>query len=92
MNFWGFTRQFFTELRDGFPAFLDKALAENPLKGEYLLPVCVDELIRAGKVAVKVMASSDRWYGITYQEDLKPAAEALQAMKDSGVYPEKLWR
>ena len=92
MNFWGFTRQFFAELRDGFPTFLDETLAENPLKGEYLLPVRVDQLIKSGKAAVKVMESGDRWYGITYPEDLKPAAAALQAMKDSGAYPEKLWR
>ena len=32
MNFWGFTRSFVSEMEARFPAFLDKALAENPLK------------------------------------------------------------
>ena len=51
-----------------FPAFLDKALAENPLKGEYFLPGVVDQLIKEDKASVKVLQSQDRWYGVTYKE------------------------
>lgn len=32
MNLWGFTRSFLEEAQARFPAFLDRALAENPLK------------------------------------------------------------
>ena len=32
MNMWGFTKSILTEIRDGFPAFLDKGLKENPMK------------------------------------------------------------
>ena len=28
------------EMENGFPAFLDKAMAENPLKGEYIPSGC----------------------------------------------------
>ena len=37
MNMWGFTRSFLDEAWKGFPAFLDKALAENPAKAEYFV-------------------------------------------------------
>lgn len=92
MNFWGFTNSFLKELEAGFPAFLDKALAENPLKGEYFLPAVVDKLIKEGRAEAKVLKSDDRWYGVTYKEDKPGVVAALQSMKDKGLYPEKLWK
>ena len=38
MNLWGFTRSFLDEVQARFPAFLDRALAQDPLKAEYFLP------------------------------------------------------
>lgn len=92
MNFWGFTQSFVREMEARFPAFLDKALAENPLKGEYFLPGVVDQLIREQKASVRVLTSHDKWYGVTYKEDKASVVDALQSMKDKGLYPEKLWK
>ena len=92
MNFWGFTNSFLKELEGGFPAFLDKALDQNLLKGEYFLPAVVDRLIKEGKAEAKVLKSGDRWYGVTYKEDKPSVVAALQSMKDKGLYPEKLWK
>ena len=91
MNMWGFTRSFLDEAMARFPAFLDKALAENPEKGEYFLPTVVSQLIDEGKARVKVLRSEDKWYGVTYRED-KPAVTAAIAEKTaSGLYPDNLW-
>ncbi len=91
MNMWGFTRSFLDEALARFPAFLDKALAENPEKGEYFLPTVVSQLIDEGKARVKVLRSEDKWYGVTYRED-KPAVVAAIAEKTaSGLYPDRLW-
>ena len=38
-------------LPERIPAFLGKALAENPLKGEYFLPGVVDQLIKEQKAS-----------------------------------------
>lgn len=92
MNFWGFTPSMLKEMEAGFPAALDKILAENPLKGEYFLPGVVDRLLREGKAEVKVLKSRDRWYGVTYKEDKESVVSALQSMKDKGEYPDKLWK
>lgn len=91
MNLWGFTKSFLTEAWDRFPAFLDKALAENPLKAEYFLPSVVSELVTGGKARVKVLTSADKWYGVTYQEDKPVVVSAVRAMTDGGLYPKKLW-
>ena len=88
---WGFIRCFLDEAWARFPAFLDDALANNPLKAEYFLPSVVSQLLTAGKARVKVLRSEDRWYGVTYRED-KPAVEAaIRAMTESGLYPDQLW-
>ncbi|MDD4564432.1 MAG: sugar phosphate nucleotidyltransferase [Eubacteriales bacterium] len=91
MNFWGFTPSMMKEMEQGFPAFLEKALNDNPLKAEYLLPLAVDQLISEGKAKIKVLKSSDRWHGVTYKEDKDSVVRALQSMKDKGLYPQKLW-
>ncbi|MBQ4596320.1 MAG: nucleotidyltransferase [Firmicutes bacterium] len=92
MNFWGFSAAMMKELEAGLPEFLDKALVENPLKGEYLLPHTADKLIKEGKARIKVLTSPDKWCGVTYKEDKEDVKNALEAMKDKGMYPEKLWK
>lgn len=91
MNFWGFSRSMIDEMQRRFPTFLDKALVENPLKGEYFLPLAVDELLKEGVATVKVLKSQDKWYGVTYKEDKQMVVDSLQALKDKGFYPEKIW-
>ena len=91
MNFWGFTPSILREMEAGLPAFLADALANNPQKGEYLLPKCVDELIKAGRAQARVLTSHDRWYGVTYKEDKESVVASLQALMDKGLYPEVLW-
>ena len=91
MNMWGFTRSFLDEALARFPAFLDKALAENPEKGEYFLPTVVSQLIDEGKARVKVLRSEDKWYGVTYREDKPTVVAAIAEKTDSGLYPSQLW-
>ena len=92
MNFWGFTPSMMKEMEARFPAFLDNALSENPTKGEFFLPGVVDELIQEDKAAVKVLKSTDRWYGVTYKEDKESVVSAIKSMKENGIYPEILWK
>jgi hypothetical protein len=92
MNFWGFTPSIMKEMIDGFPAFLDSTLSSNPLKGEYLLPLKVDELLQKCKAEVKVLSSPDKWFGVTYKEDKEGVVAALQALKDKGEYPDELFK
>ncbi len=87
MNMWGFSPSFMEELKKGFPAFLDRALEENPLKGEYFLPFAVEKLLTSGQATVEVLHTPDKWYGVTYKEDKPVVVEAMQAMKEQGLYP-----
>ena len=91
MNMWGFTRSILEEIQKGFPAFLEKGLAENPMKCEYFLPTVVDNLEKAGRAEVSVLSSKDKWFGVTYKEDKPVVVEAIRKMKEDGLYPEKMW-
>ena len=91
MNMWGFTRSILDEIKAGFPAFLEKGLAENPMKCEYYLPSVVSALLEKGRATVTVLESEDKWYGVTYKEDKPVVVAAIQSLKDEGVYPQHLW-
>ena len=91
MNMWGLTKSFMAEAWAGFPAFLDKALSENPLKCEYFLPSVISSLIQCGKARAMVLKSQDKWYGVTYREDKPVVVAAIAEKTAAGIYPEKLW-
>lgn len=91
MNMWGFTNSILRELKERFPAFLDRGLSENPAKCEYFLPAVVSELLEGDRATVAVLKSADKWYGMTYKEDKPVVAAAIQKMKDEGLYPKNLW-
>lgn len=91
MNLWGFTRSYLDEAWARFPAFLDNAIKNNPLKGEYYLPTVVSQLLAERKARVKVLRSHDRWYGVTYREDKPTVVAAIRAMTQQGLYPDDLW-
>ena len=91
MNLWGFDAGLLDSLQRGFAPFLNKGLAENPFKCEYLLPTAVHNLIQQGDATVRVLQSHDQWFGVTYREDMPVVKSAIRALKGSGMYPERLW-
>jgi dTDP-glucose pyrophosphorylase len=86
MNMWGFSNSVFAELNDRFPAFLERTINENPLKGEYFLPSVVDALLKEKRASVRVLKSTDKWYGVTYKEDKPAVMEAVRKMEAEGLY------
>jgi NDP-sugar pyrophosphorylase family protein len=92
MNFWGFSKAIMKEIQEEFPHYLDKILKENPLKGEFFLPLAVSRLINENKASFQVLMSPDKWHGVTYKEDKESVVIAIQSMKDKGLYPEVLWK
>ena len=40
---------------------------------------------------MRVLETGERWYGVTYREDLEKVQAAMAELRRSGVYPEKLW-
>lgn len=83
MNFWGFTPEFFPALKADFEHFLATADLQ---KDEFYLPFAVDKLLQSGAASVKVLYSHDKWYGMTYREDIATVRSALTAKINDGEY------
>ena len=85
MNFWGFSDEIFEPMDAAFRRFLE-GVAPGDLTAEYLLPVFVDGMIRAGKLDVSVLRTDAIWFGVTYKEDRPAVVEALRKLHAEGVY------
>lgn len=90
MNCWAFSNSMLDELYKRFPAWLDANLPVNPTKCEYFLPFVTNAMIKDGEGTVAVLPCHEQWYGMTYKEDFPTVVNAIKALRDEGVYPEKL--
>lgn len=86
MNMWAFKEGFMDMLEDKFYEFLDTKYQADTEKAECYLPIVVGELNTAEKLLVKVLKTSDKWYGITYKEDKEEIIHAIAKMTESGLY------
>ena len=90
MNCWAFSNSMLDELYKRFPAWLDANLPVNPTKCEYFLPFVTNAMIKDGEGTVAVLPCHEQWYGMTYKEDIPTVVNAIKALREDGVYPEKL--
>lgn len=91
MNMWGFTPEFIDELQVGFARFLSGLSEENCRKAEYLLPTIMDQLLKEGRARISVLKTKDKWFGVTYKEDVPSVIADFKKLLEDGVYPAKLW-
>ena len=91
MNMWGLTPDFLEVLEAKFKEFFEKKVPENPLKAEYLIPVVIGELLKQGKISVKVLKTDDTWYGMTYKEDVAVVKGSFKKMMQEGLYKANLF-
>ena len=90
MNMWGLTSEFLGMLEEGFRTFLDEIQGREQ-KAEYLLPIFIDTLLQKEKGKVKVLPTSDQWFGVTYQEDKPAVVEAIHRLMEQGEYQTPLF-
>ena len=89
MNYWGFHPSIFIEIEKGLKTFM-KTNSNNPT-AEYYIPNIVTDMIKEGKMAVRVIPTNDNWFGVTYKEDKPMAITAINECISSGIYPKNLW-
>lgn len=89
MNVWGFTPILFEYLENGFKLFLKNNI--NDSKSEYYIPNVVTEMIENNIINVKVLESTEQWFGITYKEDKFHVMEKINHLISQNFYPKNLW-
>jgi hypothetical protein len=88
MTFFGFTPAFFGQVRSLLTVFLEKN-GRHPT-AEFYLPVAVGELLQTGHAEVRLLTSTDAWFGMTYRQDVPAARDAIGKLIAQGAYPERL--
>ncbi|MEE8390070.1 MAG: sugar phosphate nucleotidyltransferase, partial [Anaerolineae bacterium] len=76
LNMWGFTPSLLPELEARFPRLLQQN--DNLQKVEYFLPDVVGDLVQEGKARVKILPTSERWFGVTYPQDKPRIKQAIR--------------
>ena len=81
MNLWGLTPDIFDVLEEDYSKFLAEA---NLMKDEFFIPSVISKAVDTGRATVRVFRNADKWYGITYREDLQE--EAIGGYIHDGMY------
>lgn len=89
MNVWGFTPAIFDALDRSFIAFLQKN--SHSRSAEFVLPTVIGELIRNDLAQIRVLPTYERWFGVTYREDVPSVTQAFDELFAAGIYPEPLF-
>lgn len=88
MNLMGFTPPVFELMTKGFDQFIRERGHE--LKSEFYIPTILDQVASSKKVPV--LESSEKWLGVTYQEDKSIVKERLIELVENKTYPESLFQ
>ena len=91
MNLWCFQHSMLDEISHRFSAFLRENLPVNPLKCEYYLPSVPNQCIQEGKATVQVLHTPEKWFGMTYHEDVAAVKGSFKEMLENGVYKADLF-
>lgn len=83
MNLWGLTPDVFAQIQKDFDKFLNEA---DLSKAELFIPTIISDMSKAGLATIKVYTNKDKWYGITYREDLPELKDAIGGYIDAGLY------
>ena len=83
MNLWGLTPDIFPILQSEYDKFLHTA---DLSKDEIYIQLVIFEAMKRGDASVKVYTNHDKWYGITYKEDLPEVQKNLNKYIEEGLY------
>lgn len=78
VNLWGFTTKIFEILEKKWQAFAKNL--KDPINSEFYLPNAINEAATNKECEVKVLQTSSRWHGITYQNDRNEIDNLLKNM------------
>lgn len=90
MNLTGFPYEAFAVFEEEFRAFLEAY--ESGTKAEFYLPSVVNTIANSENGEVHVLKTTDRWFGVTYREDLPSVQKAIQELVSMEKYPKNLFQ
>lgn len=84
MNMWAFTPDVLDRLDKQFLTFLADGGLEDP-SSEFLIPTQIGQMLDKG-VVVKVIPTQEKWFGMTYAEDIPSVQASFLQLVQDGIY------
>lgn len=84
MNMWGLDTGIFPFLEKEFELFLKNNISD--LKAEFFLPSVINKRITEENKQVRVIDTTEKWYGVTYREDAPAVQKAMAEKIAGGLY------
>jgi hypothetical protein len=66
-------------------------LNQNSETAELLIPEIVNSAVKAKTARCRVLQTQDRWFGVTYHDDLEQVRAAIARFHADGLYPTPLF-
>lgn len=87
MNLFAFRHSMLDDISQDLNTFFANEVSGNPVKKEFFLPAVVNRTVETGRGIVHLLRTDEKWYGVTYREDLDSVKRAIKDMIDRGIYP-----
>jgi len=84
MNMWGLDPDIFPFIENKFVDFLKEHINEE--KSEFFLPSVINDRRKEMNMKVKVIPTSEQWYGVTYAADAENVKKAITELINKGLY------
>lgn len=90
MNMFCLTPKIFDFLEPEFASFCsDKQKLQN---SEFLIPQAISTMVLQNVATLKLLATDEKWFGITYKSDKQIVANKIKNLIKLGKYPKNLWK
>lgn len=89
MNMFILPESSMTYFEKGFQEFL--STWDDPMTSEYLLPEVVSNIVNDGNAELKCIKTDEKWFGMTYIEDLDSVKTAISGRIRNGDYPDNMY-
>ena len=84
MIMWGLDPDIFPFIENKFVDFLKEHINEE--KSEFFLPSVINDRRKEMNMKVKVIPTSEQWYGVTYAADAENVKKAITELINKGLY------
>jgi len=90
MNYFGFSPAALPFYQEYFDTFLESSI--STAKEECYLPEGASRMVNEGLGKMRFYTTTERWFGMTYQEDRQIVKDERAQKSAEGTYPERLWK
>lgn len=91
MNLWAFSEGFIDDIEVSFAKRFEEGVIEKPDSFEETISDAVQSILERDKGTVKCIPVGEKWFGMTYLEELNIVKERLSELREEGVYVREKW-